>query len=154
MLKSVVNALLVASSLTFAQFAVAQVEPETNLDGAKVTVTVTSLKAATGDVYISVFNDPSAFPQDASRAVKTEKVKATGATATFVITGLPAGTYAFSTFHDENGNGKLDTGMFGIPKEGFGFSNNPVIRFGAPSFDQSKVVVQGNTQLTIQLNHF
>ena len=53
---------------------------------------------------------------------------------------LPSGTYALALIHDENGNGKLDT-MLGIPKEGFGFSNNPVIRFGPPSFKSAGVAI-------------
>ncbi len=47
--------------------------------------------------------------------------------------GLPTGAYAIALIHDENSNNKLDT-AFGIPREGFGFSRNPVIRFGPPSF--------------------
>lgn len=46
---------------------------------------------------------------------------------------LPTGDYAIALIHDENSNNKLDT-AFGIPLEGFGFSRNPVIRFGPPSF--------------------
>jgi uncharacterized protein (DUF2141 family) len=45
---------------------------------------------------------------------------------------LAPGTYALSAFHDENGNQKLDM-TFGIPREGFAFSNNPVIRMRAPT---------------------
>jgi uncharacterized protein (DUF2141 family) len=55
---------------------------------------------------------------------------------------LPSGTYALALIHDENGNGKLDT-MMGIPKEGFGFSKNPAIRFGPPSFKSAGVVIIG-----------
>ena len=46
---------------------------------------------------------------------------------------LPSGDYAVALFHDENGNGKLDT-RFGIPREGVGFSNNPRLFFGPPRF--------------------
>lgn len=46
---------------------------------------------------------------------------------------VPPGTWAIALIHDENGNGRLDT-MMGIPKEGFGFSRNPAIRFGPPAF--------------------
>ncbi len=53
---------------------------------------------------------------------------------------LPSGAYALALIHDENGNGKLDT-MMGIPKEGFGFSKNPAIRFGPPSFKSAQVVI-------------
>jgi len=54
------------------------------------------------------------------------------------LTGLLPGSYAVSLFHDENRNGKLDTFM-GIPREGFGFSRSPVVRFGPPRFDQVRV---------------
>ena len=60
--------------------------------------------------------------------------------ATLVFSGLPSGTYALALIHDENGNGKLDT-MMGIPREGFGFSNNPAIRFGPPSFKSAGVAI-------------
>ena len=61
---------------------------------------------------------------------------------TLLFDDLPSGTYALALIHDENGNGKLDT-MMGIPKEGFGFSKNPAIRFGPPSFKSAGVVIVG-----------
>ena len=42
------------------------------------------------------------------------------------------GEWSLLMIHDSNGNGKLDK-RFGIPREGFGFSRNPPIRFGPPS---------------------
>jgi uncharacterized protein (DUF2141 family) len=36
--------------------------------------------------------------------------------------------------HDENRNGELDTNMFGIPKEGYGFSSGAKVTMSAPSF--------------------
>jgi len=45
---------------------------------------------------------------------------------------LAPGDYALLLLHDANRNGKLDK-RFGIPREGFGFSNNPPLRFGPPS---------------------
>jgi uncharacterized protein (DUF2141 family) len=37
---------------------------------------------------------------------------------------LLEGEYAISLYHDVNGNNKLDTGLYGIPVEGYGFSNH------------------------------
>lgn len=54
-----------------------------------------------------------------------------------VVPTLKEGDYAVAIVHDENGNGKLDT-MMGIPREGFGFSRNPTIVAGPPSFSQSR----------------
>lgn len=45
---------------------------------------------------------------------------------------LAPGEWAMLMIHDSNGNGKLDK-RFGLPREGFGFSRNPAIRFGPPS---------------------
>jgi uncharacterized protein (DUF2141 family) len=50
------------------------------------------------------------------------------------------GEWALLMIHDSNGNGKLDK-RFGIPREGFGFSGNPVIRFGPPSADDVRFAV-------------
>jgi uncharacterized protein (DUF2141 family) len=47
---------------------------------------------------------------------------------------------------------KLDRNFFGIPKEGFGFSNNPRVVFVAPSFQAAVVAVScPATQLDIRL---
>ena len=50
---------------------------------------------------------------------------------------IPAGRYAVQVSHDENNNNKLDRGLFGIPKEGFGFSNDAKIRMAPPKFDEA-----------------
>jgi len=76
--------------------------------------------------------DPDNFPAcvDDADAV-TRSVPA--ATPALRFDGLPLGTYAIAVIHDENNNSRLDT-LAGIPREGFGFSRNPPIRFGAPRF--------------------
>jgi len=58
------------------------------------------------------------------------------------LPALPAGDYALSVIHDENGNGKLDT-FAGIPREGVGFSRNPKLTFGPPGFAAVRFAVSG-----------
>ena len=53
------------------------------------------------------------------------------------------GSGAVTLFHDANGNGVLDKGLFGIPREGFGFSANPTIWRGAPAFEDCRVYWRG-----------
>lgn len=50
----------------------------------------------------------------------------------------PYGEYAIALFHDEDNDGKLAYGALGIPKEGYGFSNDARGRFGPPSFDKAR----------------
>ena len=56
-----------------------------------------------------------------------------------VLRDLPPGRYAVTAFHDENGNGELDTNLLGIPSEGYGFANDPHSHFGPPDFDAAAV---------------
>lgn len=61
---------------------------------------------------------------------------------------IAPGTYAVSVLHDENADGELNTGNFGIPLEGFGFSQNPEIRTAAPEFSEAAIVVVGRETTT------
>jgi uncharacterized protein (DUF2141 family) len=56
--------------------------------------------------------------------------------------GLPAGAYAATVFHDENGDGKFNK-KFGYPLEGYGFTNNVRPTVKAPSFDECKIQYSG-----------
>ena len=71
------------------------------------------------------------------------------------IDGVPPGTYAAQAFHDENGNGKLDRTMLGLPKEAMGFSNNAPMRLGPPKFDVAAFTVGPNgAAITFALRYF
>ncbi len=52
---------------------------------------------------------------------------------------IPPGTWAVLAYQDENENKELDRNFIGIPKENYGFSRNPVSRFGPPSFEDAAI---------------
>ena len=58
-------------------------------------------------------------------------------TMTVSLKDIPFGTYAISLFHDQNGNGKLDSNWMKIPKEPYGFSQNAAATFGPPKFEKA-----------------
>ena len=64
---------------------------------------------------------------------------------------LPAGEYAVQLYHDENANGQVDMSVTGVPREGYGFSNVPVVQGGIPPFDRMKVVVSADASATAVL---
>jgi uncharacterized protein (DUF2141 family) len=66
-------------------------------------------------------------------------------TVTLTFNNLPDGDYAVQMFHDEDDNGEMKTNLFGIPSEGYGFSNGARAAFGPPKFADMKVTVRGNT---------
>jgi len=104
-----------------------------NAPPASLEVDVTGLRDERGTIHACLTRAPSHFPNCKSDpAALTQTIPA--GTRTLTFRAVQPGDYAIAIFHDANSNRKLDTFM-GIPKEGFGFSRNPTIRFGAPRFD-------------------
>ena len=104
-----------------------------------------------GDAGLSVFNSADGWPEDNTKAFAHGPHPFSG-TATAITLQVPPGRYALVALHDENSNHKLDKNMFGIPKEGFGFSNNPHVMLSAPSFDTAAIPVAcPTTETTIHL---
>ena len=67
------------------------------------------------------------------------------------IENMEKGNYAVSVYHDENNNDILETtGLFGIPIEPYGFSNNPSMTFG-PSFKKSVFKMTSDKNISIRL---
>ncbi len=64
---------------------------------------------------------------------------------------VPPGTYAVAVYHDANSNGKLDANFLGIPREGYGVSNDVRPRFRAPRFSEARVSVTRDTTLVVHL---
>jgi uncharacterized protein (DUF2141 family) len=60
-----------------------------------------------------------------------------------VFHGIPAGTYAVAVFHAEHNEAQIETGLFGKPKQGYAFSNNPSSMFGPPDFSSAAFEYKG-----------
>ncbi|MCG7944986.1 MAG: DUF2141 domain-containing protein [Candidatus Thiodiazotropha taylori] len=110
-----------------------------------------------GIMHIGVYENETVFENDRARpqdkpakygVIEEVKVNDEG-TATFTVK-VPDGVYAVGIYNDENRNEKLDTNFFGIPKEQYGFSNNPKV-LGIPKFEQSAFEVKGDTKTTVVL---
>ena len=104
----------------------------TEPQGTTLDLTIANARNARGMIRLCLTANPRHFP-DCSRdtAARTLSIPASQTSARF--TGLPAGTYAVSLIHDENGNGRMDMALV-MPREGFGFSRNPRIGMGPPRF--------------------
>ena len=104
-----------------------------------------------GDAGLSLFNSADGWPENNDKSFLHGPHPFTG-TATTITLQVPPGRYAIVALHDENSNHKLDRNMFGIPKEGFGFSNNPKVFLSAPSFNTAAIPVTcPTTETTIHL---
>jgi len=113
-----------------------------------ITVVVENIKTIKGKVMVCLVDQEEHFLEDCQNG---QVVKVDGTTAQVIFSDVSAGSYAVSTFHDKNSDEQLNTNFIGIPKEPFGFSNNPTILFGPPSFEKCLVDVSGNKTITITL---
>jgi uncharacterized protein (DUF2141 family) len=115
---------------------------------ATLTVHVIGARNAKGKLRAALFRGAEGFPNDPSLAVHTQSadIDRQTSSAQIVFTDLPAGVYAVSVFHDENMNQKLDKNFMGVPKEGYGASNNPKKKMGPPSFEETKFQLSGSGQ--------
>ena len=106
---------------------------------APLTVTVDNLRNGNGDVRLSAFASAAEWPDNSAAA--NDKVEPAQKGSVVFHFDLPPGTYAIACFHDENANGRFDQNFLGIPKEGYGFSNNVHPFFSAPSFESASFVL-------------
>lgn len=71
------------------------------------------------------------------------------------LSDVPPGVYALQAFHDENDDGKLDRGAFGIPLEDVGFSREAPVGLHGPQFIKAFFDHEADEQvLTLHLRHF
>lgn len=99
-----------------------------------LTVTVEGTRSASGTVRAGLYDATG-------KRVAAKMVAAAVGDVVLRFEGVAGGTYAVKVFHDENGDGDLNTGIFGIPTEGYGFSNRASGRFGPPAFERMRVTV-------------
>lgn len=103
---------------------------------ADLRVTITGVRSDGGTVRMNLYDTPGAFPKSGT-AVMGGKAPAKKGAVEIRFTGLEPGRYAAALYHDENGNDKFDQGIFGIPLEGYAFSNNAKVFLMAPSFEDA-----------------
>jgi uncharacterized protein (DUF2141 family) len=97
-----------------------------------LTITVANLPSAKGHVRIGVCTRPQFLSERCSyHAI----VSAKAGTITTTIQDVAPGTYAVAAYQDETDLGHMHRNLFGIPLNPSGFSRDPKIGYGPPSFD-------------------
>jgi uncharacterized protein (DUF2141 family) len=122
--------------------------------GQDLVVKVTGLRNGKGKVLACLVTEARAFP-DCKRdpAARHMTVLAAKGEVMLDFGAVQPGTYAISLFHDENGNGKLDTAMM-IPREGYGFSRDAPVRMGPPRFASAAFTVgAGVSRQTLKMRY-
>ncbi|MBB4264933.1 DUF2141 domain-containing protein [Roseospira visakhapatnamensis] len=152
-------ALLVAGLLTGA---VAAARGETSIpppdraeapDLAVLDLTITGLRDGNGTVFLAIYDRPETFPEPQGMRTRL-RAEVTGGSVSVTVPDLPPGRYAVAAFHDQNGNGAFDRGLFGVPLEGFGFTRDASVFPVGPAFDDAAVTVAPpRTQARVRMRY-
>ena len=119
-----------------------------------ITVAVKKLRNNNGKVGAALFSSAEGFPKNAAKAFRAVSAPIKKKRAKIVFDNVPYGTYAIACVHDENENGKMDYNIVGLPKEGYGFSNDAMGMLGPPSFKAAKITLDSPSQsLSIKVNY-
>lgn len=112
-------------------------------------INIKNIRSSKGNIKVALYQGPKGFPSSFQSAYQTEIVEIQGDSTKHTFRGLVEGDYAIAIFHDLNNNNILDT-RFRIPREPFGFSNNPRVT-GPPKYSSCRVDLKQDTALDIYL---
>lgn len=113
----------------------------------ELTIVVKGFKSTAGTVKLQLVDADN-------KEMITHVSPLTSTTYTITLNVYKAGKYAVNILHDKNNNNKLDTNILGIPKEGWGCSNNARGVMSAPKFKDKLIDLSTNKTITINLVHY
>jgi uncharacterized protein (DUF2141 family) len=102
---------------------------------------VTGFRNTKGKLGAELFTSSAGWPEDVDKSYRHDHFPIEGDHATARFDHLPPGRYGVVVLHDENENKKLDRNLLLVPKEGFGFANNPHILLAAPPLEKATIPV-------------
>jgi len=116
----------------------------------QITIDIDKITNPQGYVMVAVYNSENDFLTE--RVFYRTRVKVEKEGTESLKMNLPPGKYAVAVYQDVNGDNVLNKTIFGIPKEPYGFSGDPFIRFGAPNWSETSLMIDKDLRIRIQLN--
>ena len=117
---------------------------------ADLSVTIPNLKAVKGEIVIAIYDQTEKFPK-IGQTYRTARFPVHSNSETYTIKGVKAGECALAIYHDENLDGECNSNFLGIPKEGYGFSNNVKPVFSAPPYEACVIRIPENSSISVKL---
>jgi len=108
-----------------------------------IVLTITGFEDSKGIAKVALVNSKENYSED--KPYKGFNFEIIDNKVVQTIPNLPYGEYAIKVYHDENSNDELDTRIFGIPAERYGFSNNARGSFGPPDYEEAVFKVSSSS---------
>jgi uncharacterized protein (DUF2141 family) len=102
-------------------------------------IDVVGFRNTKGVLGALLFTSSAGWPENVDKSFRHAHFPIEGDHATARFDHIPAGRYGVVVLHDQNQ--KLDRNLFLIPKEGFGFANNPHVLLVAPPIEKATIPV-------------
>ena len=115
------------------------------------TVIITNVEHDEGYIDIKIYDSKDTFLNE-DEAFEAVRKKANKGKVAVPLSKIHEGRIAIVVYHDEDGDGKLKTGLFWRPKEGFAFSNNYNPKW-PPKFKKAAIMLELGVPVEIELNY-
>jgi len=115
------------------------------------TIIFTNVEHGDGFIDVKIYDSKESF-LDESLAIESVRKRVKKGEVVVPLSKIHEGKIAIVAYHDEDSDGKLKTGLFWRPKEGFAFSNNYQPK-GPPSFEKAAIVLVHGEPVVIELNY-
>jgi len=104
-----------------------------------------------GYIDLKIYNNKESFLKE-ELAIESIRKKSNKGEVIIPLSKIHEGKIAVVVYHDENNDGKLNTGLFWKPKEGYAFSNNYTPK-GPPLFSKASFFLVHNKPVYIKLKY-
>ena len=118
---------------------------------ADINIVIQGIEHGRGFIDVRIYLDAETWLKE-NQTAEHIVVQATKGKVVVPLTPFQGGTLAAVVYHDENSDGKLNTGLFWQPKEGFAFSNQYSPK-GPPRFPKAAVDIPDGEDLIVQLKY-
>ena len=115
------------------------------------TIIITNVEHGKGYIDVKIYDSKESFLKE-DLAKEIVRKKATKGETVVPLSKIHEGQIAIVIFHDEDNNGKLKTGLFWRPKEGYAFSNNYKPK-SPPKFSKASIQLIHGKPVKIELNY-
>lgn len=117
-----------------------------------ILVIVHNIRSTKGVIRYALYGDQNEFV-NYNDTFKNGVAEVKQGTVRFLICDIPDGNYGLCLLHDEDSNGDMNYSAIGIPKEGFGFSNDAKVTLSPPKYNACKFIKSGETGIRIKMRY-
>ena len=115
------------------------------------TIIIPNIEHDDGFIDVKIYDSKDSFLNE-EEAIESVRKRVQKGEVVVPLSKIHEGKIAIVAYHDEDSDGKLKTGLFWRPKEGFAFSNNYQPK-GPPSFEKAAIVLVHGKPVIIELNY-